>query len=858
MALRGDIAEASLDSVVRELARERRTGCLSAVRDGEFGSIWFVDGRVVHATVANRRDRLGEALVRAGALDDADLRAALVEQLGDPDTRLGALLGRRGSVDPAALDAMLEARAAEAVYELLAWTRGSFGFESEVRPDGRDVVAGPLSHAPGLDAAGLLDEAVRRADERALIATEVPGPDAVFAAVAPARADADEEPLGADERRVLPLLDARRDLRTLADDAGLSEFHAARALHQLVRRGRARRVVRPADGAATRADAARAEEHRSLGIAFARAGMMESAARELRRVLELRPADAHARLHLGLVALRSGRWGDAAAVLGEAAALPSPGGAVFHALGIARHRLGQLAAADDAFDEAARRGLAGDPRLGTARGSLTLARGDADGARRHLAEARAAWSARGAAVPAAWFHAAALAALGAADVTGAETVLDEGLAAYPEAAPLLVVAAALAAELGRAAAADLAARAVAADPASAHAQRLLGDVYHDMGRLADAAAAYRTAVRLDATLGPEVWARLGALAMRDAARGEATGGGERACKLQPARPTGRADLDARRRAAAPTRRLGDAAVTPAPHPDPAVPDALPATLPEDDDADGFAALLAQVEREHGFRVGSYKQRCLRRRVAVRMRATGAHTYAEYAGALAADAQEYERLLDVLTINVTRVFRDWEAWAALDALVLGPLVDAGRPVRGWSAGCASGEEAYSLAALLHARAARTADPDAALARIGVLGTDVDRASLVAAAAGAYGPSAFDDAPPELSTRYFPPGAAQATPRGVAVAHAAPELRALTTFVRHDLLREPAPDGPWDLIACRNVVIYFDRESQEALFERFHAALAPGGVLFLGRIETLLGRIRTLFVPLDARRRIFRRA
>ncbi len=281
----------------------------------------------------------------------------------------------------------------------------------------------------------------------------------------------------------------------------------------------------------------------------------------------------------------------------------------------------------------------------------------------------------------------------------------------------------------------------------------------------------------------------------------------------------------------------------------------PAPPPEDDDEAGFAALLAQVEREHGFRVGSYKQRCLRRRVAVRMRATGAHTFADYARALAGDAGEYERLLDVLTINVTRLFRDWEAWATLDARVLEPLHARGAAPRAWSAGCASGEEPYSLAALLHARAERAGTlGDAPPGR--VLGTDVDRASLAAAADGSYGEAAFADTPPELRSRYFRALPGPASPGGP-LARVAPELRALTTFARHDLLRDPAPDGPWDLIACRNVVIYFDRDSQEALFERFHGALAPGGVLFLGKVETLLGRMRTLFAPVDPRHRIFRR-
>jgi len=297
---------------------------------------------------------------------------------------------------------------------------------------------------------------------------------------------------------------------------------------------------------------------------------------------------------------------------------------------------------------------------------------------------------------------------------------------------------------------------------------------------------------------------------------------------------------------------------------PAPVDLPPLAPPPDHDPEGFAALLAQVEREHGFRIGSYKERCLRRRVAVRMRATGAHTYAQYAIALAADAHEYERLLDALTINVTRFFRDAEAWAALDARALGPLVDGGGPVRVWSAGCASGEEPYSVATLLRARLDARAEraggpvgasggPAGGAGRVRVLGTDVDPAALAAAADGVYADAALAEAPPALRARYFESAHATGGPR----ARVGPEVRSLTTFARHDLLRDPAPAGPWQLIVCRNVVIYFDRESQAELFERFHSALAPGGLLFLGKVETLLGHTRTLFAPIEPRQRLFRR-
>jgi chemotaxis methyl-accepting protein methylase len=268
-----------------------------------------------------------------------------------------------------------------------------------------------------------------------------------------------------------------------------------------------------------------------------------------------------------------------------------------------------------------------------------------------------------------------------------------------------------------------------------------------------------------------------------------------------------------------------------------------------DDPEGFARLLDRIARERGFECGRYKERCLLRRIAVRMRARGAHTYDAYQRVLDVDAEELDRLVDALTINVTKLFRNWDAWAAVGEHAVPALWQ--RPeeeLAVWSAGASSGEEAYSLAALFHRHAERAGEAERAERRVRVLGTDIDRASLAAAERGVYGESAFADTPAELRARYF----AAAAPAPVA-----PELRRMVRFARQDLLREPAPPGPWHLIACRNVLIYFDRDSQEELLDRFSRALLPGGVLFLGKVETLLGSVRARFAPLDARERVFRR-
>lgn len=267
------------------------------------------------------------------------------------------------------------------------------------------------------------------------------------------------------------------------------------------------------------------------------------------------------------------------------------------------------------------------------------------------------------------------------------------------------------------------------------------------------------------------------------------------------------------------------------------------------DEAGFLALTQKIARERGFGCANYKDGCLRRRIAVRMRARGAASFAEYGALLDRDAAEYPLLLDALTINVTKLYRDAAVWDAVAGQVIPALWVADPPrITVWSAGCSSGEELYTLAALFHRHAER-ADALARLSRVRILGTDIDRASLDAARAGAYATESFSEMPVDLRTRYF----SMAPPH-----RAADELRALVKVERRDLLSEPAPAEGLQLITCRNVVIYFDRQSQEPLMRKFHAALAPGGFLVLGKVETLMGPMRSLFEVVDSRNRIFRKA
>lgn len=281
---------------------------------------------------------------------------------------------------------------------------------------------------------------------------------------------------------------------------------------------------------------------------------------------------------------------------------------------------------------------------------------------------------------------------------------------------------------------------------------------------------------------------------------------------------------------------------------PAVQSSLPLASGElsAEDAAELSALKRLIAERVGLDCAGYKERCLRRRIAVRMRARGLHRYREYARLLEHDAAEAERLLDAVMINVSKFFRNTEVWDAIRTHVVPWLFEADAPVvRLWSAGCAAGEEPYSLAILLHEYAAQH---DLPLDRFEILGTDVDQGALATARRGEYGTYALTETGDDVRDRWFEQEGGTFRVR--------PEVRALVRFEPLDLLQDPFPAG-LHLVICRNVIIYFERDVQDRLFQRFADALVPSGFLVLGKVETLFGANAAGFSVTANRERIFRR-
>src|SRR5215813_3234217 len=266
---------------------------------------------------------------------------------------------------------------------------------------------------------------------------------------------------------------------------------------------------------------------------------------------------------------------------------------------------------------------------------------------------------------------------------------------------------------------------------------------------------------------------------------------------------------------------------------------------ESDEAD-LEQLLAFVRDARGLDFTGYKRSSLARRIRKRMHEAGAADYVDYRDRLESSAEEFGLLFNTILINVTGFFRDTETWTFLQQEVMPELlagIDREREIRVWSAGCASGEEAYSLAMAF----SEALGVEETAKRVKIYGTDVDEDALRDARVGLYSAKALEALSPELREKYFEQIGTQFAFR--------PDLRRRVIFGRHDITRD-APISRLDLLVCRNTLMYFNVETQSQVIDRFHFALRENGCLFLGKAEMLLSDGER-FEVVSMRQRFFRR-
>jgi two-component system CheB/CheR fusion protein len=257
-------------------------------------------------------------------------------------------------------------------------------------------------------------------------------------------------------------------------------------------------------------------------------------------------------------------------------------------------------------------------------------------------------------------------------------------------------------------------------------------------------------------------------------------------------------------------------------------------------------LLVFIRDARGFDFTGYKRSSLARRIRKRMYEAGSSDYVEYRDRLETSAEEFHHLFNTILINVTSFFRDAETWTFLQHEVMPELladIDPAREIRVWSAGCASGEEAYSLAIAF----SEALGVEESAKRVKIYGTDVDEEALRDARVGLYSAKALEALPAELRDKYFEQNGTQFAFR--------PDLRRRVIFGRHDITRD-APISRLDLLVCRNTLMYFNVETQSQVIDRFHFALRERGYLFLGKAEMLLSDGER-FEVVSMRQRIFRR-
>ena len=531
MAIRGSLREASLPDVLQLLAMGQKSGCLSVTHRHSFGNVYFDRGRISFASIVNRRDRLGDLLVKNGLIARAELDAAIALQDQSPERKLGEILIAERLLAREELHQYIKHQIEEAVYFLFTWAQGTFSFEADVRPDAQDILV-------SINPESLLLEGARRVDEWSLIEKKIPSFDLIFA-IDRAHLEESKVALAPAQELLVPLIDGQRDVAGLIDESGLGEFEVGKALYGLITAGFVHRVGR------TRApeqvsNETRISEHRNLGVAFYKTGMLDEAVREFRRVTELQPGDEHGEFFLGLLALRQGRLEEAVRTLREATARPVVRGATYLNLAAALERSGRLEDARLSLTRAEQL-LPNDPTVRLSSAVLALRRGDVPAADAMLREAAVLWGTR--ARPAAWFHYAGLVAAILGELDRAIAVLTEGMSIHPHSAVLVNNLATVLERRGRYAdAANAVERGQLEDPTLPQLHKNAGDLHYRAGRYDDAMECYQRALRMAPDLGGDIWLKLGNIRFRRRERDEAMTCWERSLALAPENPMARNNL----------------------------------------------------------------------------------------------------------------------------------------------------------------------------------------------------------------------------------------------------------------------------------------------------------------------------
>jgi len=246
----------------------------------------------------------------------------------------------------------------------------------------------------------------------------------------------------------------------------------------------------------------------------------------------------------------------------------------------------------------------------------------------------------------------------------------------------------------------------------------------------------------------------------------------------------------------------------------------------------YLQFISQVKRKTGIDLALYKEAQMKRRLTSLRQKRGFHDFSTYFEAIGKDRQLYCEFLDRITINVSEFFRNFNRWEVLMNKIL-PRLLAERPrLKTWSAACSTGEEPYTLA-MIHTKYMP-------LGQVDILATDIDEGAIERAKQGVYLERSLVECPKEFVKQYFV--------KEGQLYRLSEEIKRAVRFKKHNLLAQPFETG-FDLIICRNVMIYFTEEAKHELYMKFSKALRPGGVLFVGSTEQIFQPKQYLFEPED---------
>lgn len=246
----------------------------------------------------------------------------------------------------------------------------------------------------------------------------------------------------------------------------------------------------------------------------------------------------------------------------------------------------------------------------------------------------------------------------------------------------------------------------------------------------------------------------------------------------------------------------------------------------------YQSFIEKVKWKTGIDLSLYKEAQMKRRLKSLYQKKGFHSFQEFFQGIEKDREILYAFLDRMTINVSEFYRNRKRWDVLEEKIFPRLLSQNRNLKIWSAACSTGEEPYTIAMVL--------SNYLPLTEINILATDLDENAIQKAKIGAYLDRSLQEIPEQMKRKYF------SKDHNHYLIH--DEIKRTVTFKKHNLLANPF-DKNFDLIVCRNVLIYFTEEAKNSLYKKFSASLKPGGVLFVGSTEQIFNSSQYNLEPIE---------